>query len=426
MLRAPDPDVDDVVRRELLVQSAEAARLSNLLGYGLLATADGVLWATGLRTGEVLAWTLGLLAWLAVFHVVVPIWVCRPARAGRPVDPLRRRFTVIQGVTGTLWGSVCVFVRPGEGQAELFAVAMATLVLANAANLLFCCATPGAYLAYHAGIVVAGVTGFASQGNWGLVALVAFGGFGAMPLTRYGYQQVAGARLLARQNHLLADELRTEREAVERANLRLSEANAELAHQATRDPLTGLPNRTLFFEHLTSSLALSRETGRRLGVIYFDLDRFKIINDTLGHGAGDDLLVQVGERVTAVLRGADVLTRLGGDEFVVLTSQNAAGVAERVRRVLAEPFALDGRSVRVSSSLGVAVDDGRADGEQLVEFADVALYRAKEGGRNRVAVFTPEMLATTGTDDERLNRLLAGKPPQPRRGEAPSPRAPSS
>nr|WP_269326778.1 GGDEF domain-containing protein [Kineosporia mesophila] len=239
--------------------------------------------------------------------------------------------------------------------------------------------------------------GLASQGFWSLVAFIVFGALGAPTLARYGYRQVAGARLLARQNALLADEVRTEREAVEQINLRLSEANAELAHKATRDPLTGLPNRALFFDHLASALVRSRQVGRRLGVIYFDLDRFKVVNDSLGHGAGDDLLCQAGARISAVLRSGDVLARLGGDEFVVLTGDRSdptggVGVAERVRRVLEEPFLLDGRPVQVSSSLGVAVDDGFSTGEQLVEFADVALYRAKQGGRNQVAQFRPAML----------------------------------
>nr|WP_269810988.1 GGDEF domain-containing protein [Kineosporia rhizophila] len=178
-------------------------------------------------------------------------------------------------------------------------------------------------------------------------------------------------------------------------NLRLAEANAELRHQATRDPLTGLPNRALFSDHLASTLARSRRAGRTLGIIYFDLDKFKAVNDTLGHGAGDDLLCQVGHRVTAVLRSSDVLARLGGDEFVVITAAGEA-LAERIRRVLEEPFGLAGRTVRISASLGLALDDGRLGTEELVEFADVALYRAKELGRNRVVVFGPALLDGAG------------------------------
>jgi len=208
-------------------------------------------------------------------------------------------------------------------------------------------------------------------------------------------------------------------------NLQLSEMNAELAHRATRDPLTGLPNRALFSDHLASTLARGRSTGRRPGVIFFDLDRFKLVNDSLGHAAGDDLLRQVGERVAGVLRSGDVLARLGGDEFVVLTADpldldGAISVAERIRSALQTPFVLEGRTVQVSSSLGVALDDGTIDGERLVERADMALYRAKENGRNQVAAYDPGMAGShragrsgggSPIDEERLNRLLAGRHP---------------
>ncbi|GLY31663.1 hypothetical protein Kisp02_50280 [Kineosporia sp. NBRC 101731] len=399
MLRAPDPDIDDVVRRELLSQSAEAARVSNLLGAGLVVTAVTVLGFGHVPWPGVIGWCALTMTWCVFFHHAVPRLVIRQATGS--LTALGRRFTVIQVFAGLIWGSICVLVRPAQEQPELIAVPVAVVMLADAANLLFCNATPVAYRGYHVGIVVISSMGLASQGFWSLLAFIAFGAIGAPTLARYGYRQVAEARLLARQNALLADEVRTEREAVEQINLRLSEANAELAHKATRDPLTGLPNRALFFDHLASALVRSRQVGRRLGVIYFDLDRFKVVNDSLGHGAGDDLLRQAGARISAVLRSGDVLARLGGDEFVVLTGDRSdptggAGVAERVRQVLEEPFVLDGREVRVSSSLGVAVDDGFSTGEQLVEFADIALYRAKQGGRNRVARFSPSMLEPTG------------------------------
>ncbi|WP_285624687.1 GGDEF domain-containing protein [Kineosporia sp. NBRC 101677] len=398
VVRAPDPELDDVVRRELLIQSGDAARFSNLLGFGLLGTVDAIMLLSQGQTTGLVVWSLLCLAWLLIFQFFVPALVTGPARAlevGHSPARIARRFALGQCVTGAAWGSGCVFLRPVEAAPELIAVPITALVLANAANLLFCAATPGAYRLFHASIVLTGGLGLALQQNWGLVALVVFGAGGAPPLARYGYQQVAGARLLARQNSLLVGELRQEREAVEQMNLRLAEANAELRHQATRDPLTGLPNRALFSDHLASTLARSRRAGRTLGVIYFDLDKFKAVNDTLGHGAGDDLLCQVGHRVTAVLRSSDVLARLGGDEFVVITAAGEA-LAERIRRVLEEPFGLAGRTVRISASLGLALDDGRLGTEELVEFADVALYRAKELGRNRVVVFGPALLDGAG------------------------------
>lgn len=428
VVRAPDPDVDEVVRRQLLIQAGEASRLSNLLGVGLLVITATVLVRGGAPAAGTIAWSLLCLAWLIFFHLATRDLVTHPARdpAGVPTGTLTRRFMVIQACGGMVWGGACALIRPEDDHPALIAVPAVVLILADAANLLFCAATPTVFRVFHTSVVLTGSLGLASQGAWSLVALVAFGALGAPQLARYGYQQVAGARVLARQNLLLAEELRQEREGVEQVNLQLSEMNAELAHRATRDPLTGLPNRSLFSDHLASTLARGRATGRRPGVIFFDLDRFKLVNDSLGHGAGDDLLRQVGERVTAVLRSGDVLARLGGDEFVVLTADpldlsGAVTVAERIRRVLGEPFTLEGRTVRISSSLGVALDDGTLDGDQLVEQADVALYRAKELGRNQVATFNPTLLRGTErsgpdrspdpTGQEQLNRLLAGHRP---------------
>nr|WP_269326779.1 GGDEF domain-containing protein [Kineosporia mesophila] len=247
--------------------------------------------------------------------------------------------------------------------------------------------------------LLVGSAGLVRHGEYGVAALNGLTLLAAFPLARYTYQQVARARLVARHNGLLAQDLRAEREAVERVNLQLSEANTELRHQATRDPLTRLPNRTLFFDHLERSLRHGRRHHTPVAVIYFDLDKFKAVNDTLGHGAGDDLLVQVADRTGAVLRSPDLLARLGGDEFVVLTHDYDAGdgpqaatqVAERVRAVLAVPFDLGGNLVTVSGSLGVALDEPGLSAEDLVERADMALYRAKQLGRDRVCEYGPDL-----------------------------------
>jgi diguanylate cyclase (GGDEF)-like protein len=149
----------------------------------------------------------------------------------------------------------------------------------------------------------------------------------------------------------------------------------------------------LFSEHLSSTLVRSRQVGRSVSVIYLDLDRFKLINDTLGHAAGDELLRQVGPRISVVgLRDTDVLARLGGDEFIVLILNDAGsllaeGVAERIRAGFEVPFQVAGCSLRVTLSLGVAHGDGHSSGDELVANADAALYRAKSLGRDQVAVF---------------------------------------
>jgi diguanylate cyclase (GGDEF)-like protein len=433
VLRAPNPEVDDVVRRQLLAQSVAAAQVSSLLGVGLMVTVNAVLVVTADPTRGLGVWSALVLVWTVLFHLAVTGAVLRPAQGqggpgGPGTLPLELRFAVLRALGGVAWGSICVFIRPGEDHPELIAVPAAVVMLSDAANLLLCAATPSGYNAYHWAVAATAGLGMAAQHAWAVVAVIVFGAIGAPTLARQGYQQVAGARLLARQNLMLAAELDAERQAVERVNRRLSEANAELGRKATRDPLTGLPNRALFFDRLHQALGRARREGYTVGVIYFDVDRFKIVNDSLGHASGDDLLVQVGHRVTAGLRESDLLARLGGDEFIVLTEDPpgspaaaAAGLAERIRAALAEPFVLGGRSVRVTSSLGVAVNDGHTDDDELVEFADVALYRAKTLGRNQVVRFVPDLLAAAGRgsaadpiDDERLNRLLAGQLPRPR------------
>ena len=160
---------------------------------------------------------------------------------------------------------------------------------------------------------------------------------------------------------------------------------AELAHQATHDALTGLPNRSLLLDRLNVALSRTRHWGG-LGVFFVDLDRFKVINDSLGHHAGDQLLTAVVQRLRGALRPEDTLARLGGDEFVAVVEgiadgRGALGVAERIQQSLAAPFALPGGEVFVSASVGISLAVApNADPEALVRDADAAMYRAKERG----------------------------------------------
>jgi diguanylate cyclase (GGDEF)-like protein len=199
----------------------------------------------------------------------------------------------------------------------------------------------------------------------------------------------------------------------------LSSANARLTALAMRDPLTGLANRTALVELLERCVGAAARAGEVVGVLYFDLDRFKIVNDSLGHSAGDELLVQVSGRVGRLLRDRDVLARLGGDEFVVLLdrladSYEAYLIAERIRTAFADPFVILGRHIHVTPSVGVATNLHTADGaEELLRHADAAQYRAKESGRNRVEVFDIDFRAALARrlDDERAvaDALAAGQ-----------------
>jgi diguanylate cyclase (GGDEF)-like protein/PAS domain S-box-containing protein len=174
------------------------------------------------------------------------------------------------------------------------------------------------------------------------------------------------------------------------------EAETRLAHQAVTDDLTGLPNRTLVLDRLEHALARARQLKEEVAVLFLDLDRFKVVNDSLGHGAGDQLLIRFAERLRSIVRPDDTIARFGGDEFVIL-SEHVAGkgavfaIADRLEQALSQPFVLDdGSEVFLTASLGLAVGDG-PDADVLLRNADAAMYRAKELGRDRLEVFDEEM-----------------------------------
>jgi diguanylate cyclase (GGDEF)-like protein len=184
----------------------------------------------------------------------------------------------------------------------------------------------------------------------------------------------------------------------QRTDEELKRREEELAFLATHDPLTGLPNRTLILDRVEQMLARSRRSQTPVAALFVDLDNFKSINDTLGHGAGDELLRAVTARLSGVIRDADALGRLGGDEFVVVSEELslAAGpelVAERLLDALKQPFKLgsdEETHLTVTASIGIAVGD-HTSAEELLRNADIAMYRAKWDGKNRYIVFETGM-----------------------------------
>ncbi len=173
----------------------------------------------------------------------------------------------------------------------------------------------------------------------------------------------------------------------------------ELEHRAFHDPLTGLPNRALFLDRLGHVMVRARRGGGRVAVLFIDLDRFKNVNDSLGHASGDALLVEAAGRIGVCLRPRDTVARLGGDEFVVLLEDvggedGSVEVSGQISAALAPPVEVGGREVFVTPSVGVtlAVPGGGAPDDLLRE-ADAAMYEAKARGRDRHAVFRPEMRA---------------------------------
>lgn len=197
-------------------------------------------------------------------------------------------------------------------------------------------------------------------------------------------------------------------------------AEDDLIHDASHDPLTSLPNRALFLELLTRAVARSkRHPDAKFAVLFIDLDRFKIVNDSLGHHAGDNLLVQVADRLSASLRQSDVvartnaepgntcdmLARLGGDEFTVLLDDlgdlsDAVSVADRLQEALKSPFSIEGQEVYASASIGIASSaTGYTSADAVLRDADLAMYRAKASGKARYEIYDRAMHATA------VNRL---------------------
>ena len=174
----------------------------------------------------------------------------------------------------------------------------------------------------------------------------------------------------------------------------------QLTHNATHDPLTGLPNRTLFIERLAKAMELSQASGAPgYAVLFIDLDSFKVVNDSLGHAAGDSLLVQVAQRLLRCLGPADTLARHGGDEFTVLVGEireldDAVEVAERVLAELMKPVKLGDNEIYTNASIGIAPGHpGYATTEELLRDADTAMYRAKAAGKAGYVVFDQDMYA---------------------------------
>jgi diguanylate cyclase (GGDEF)-like protein len=194
-------------------------------------------------------------------------------------------------------------------------------------------------------------------------------------------------------------------------------AEAELAHMARYDALTGLANRALFTEKANDALARMRDRGKGFSVLMLDLDRFKSVNDSLGHSVGDSLLKIVAERLQGVTSPDDTVARFGGDEFAILhgagpeRSDGAKALAMRILAVITEPYDLDGRRVTIGTSIGItyAPKDG-ADADMLIKNADLALYKAKADGGNRYRLFESSMEAEARERQEleaNLRRAIA-------------------
>ncbi len=178
---------------------------------------------------------------------------------------------------------------------------------------------------------------------------------------------------------------------------RARDAEARHVHEAYHDPLTGLPNRALLADRLQQAIEHAQRAQGNLGLLFLDLDRFKIINDTLGHAVGDQLLRTVALRLRECVRAEDTIARLGGDEFMVLLADlshagDAGRVAEKILAHLAEPFQCEGHELAITTSIGISLyPENGTDAGVLMKNADLSMYRAKEAGRNAYRYHTADM-----------------------------------
>ena len=217
-------------------------------------------------------------------------------------------------------------------------------------------------------------------------------------------ERVRAREELQRAHDELEERVRSRTARLAEANVRLQREIAErrelesyLTHQAFHDPLTGLPNRTLFLDRLERALGRAGGDEGGVAVLFMDLDNFKVVNDSLGHEVGDQMLLAVAERLENSMLAGETLARFGGDEFTVLledvaSRSDAARVAERIREALRSPFVLRGRERFITTSVGIAFGGRGAEHPGAVlRNADLAMYRAKAKGKNRYAVFEPGM-----------------------------------
>jgi diguanylate cyclase (GGDEF)-like protein len=370
-------------RRACIDHVIRAMRRSSLLGLpasALLVTILGDAVPLTERLVFVgLVWVADLLAFFAC-----GAYLHRRARG----DTVERFWLgpVCIAFIGFAWSSLCVFGLPGPGHSDLRAVYLifvcgtsATYVVAAAAQRLY-------FYASQIAMIVPITIAYTSSPDR-TTRLLGFATpiyFAVMAVLHREVHGVVTSELDLRQKH-------------DAANAQLRTANDKLATRALTDDLTGLANRAAFVEDLARAVAQAARSGNRIGIVCIDIDWFKVVNDSLGHANGDDLLIQVSNRMQSGTRACDRLARYGGDEFTMLCTdlkahEEAVVIAKRVAQSLVEPFRIDGRSLNISASIGVATNMHQGDNaDALLSHADAALYQAKQHGRNRVEVFDREL-----------------------------------
>jgi diguanylate cyclase (GGDEF)-like protein len=371
--------LSNVARTACLDQVMRALQRSSLLGIPASA-----LLALIFGSSVPLSRRIAFVAFVSIADVATLLVAVRYLRRRRRGEVMARSTSglICTLLTAAAWGSPALFALPGSGNVELRAVYLlfvcgtsATCVVGTAARRLYFYASQLPML-----VPVAVVFTTSSDHVTRLLGLSVPIYFVVMASLHHDVHSVVVSELQLREHN-------------DETNARLVHANAQLVQRALHDELTGLSNRAAFIDALQVAVAQAREQGSIVGVLYFDVDRLKVVNDSLGHATGDMLLVEIARRVHAMLRSTDLLARLGGDEFTMLLDKlhshaEAMVIAERVAQSFVEPFKIGGRSIVVSASIGVATNLEPNDvAEALLSFADAAQYRAKQTGRNRIDVF---------------------------------------
>ena len=359
------------------------------------------------------ATTLGRVAIFLVVSLVSTVVILlmslefrRRRSAGADVALLERWFGPALAIRGAAWG-LPLLVMPLQDAPLLFALQLLFVVASAFSNVIVTGPIKEYFHAFNAGVVGTGFIGILVGNETAKVGLL-----GAL-IALY----VMTARLQGPVYDTLVEAL-VSRRRMERVNKELQRAITQLGQQATHDALTGLSNRVHLLEQLDGLLGGDEADSSPLAVFFVDLDRFKSVNDSLGHAAGDQLLRIVAYRVRQGAGPGALLARLGGDEFIVVIhpvmgSSEACAVGERIRRALATPTHLEGRDLNITASIGVALSSPGNTSSDLLRHADSAVYKAKQLGRNRVELFDDQLrtqlLSRMDDETELRSALMAGE-----------------
>lgn len=329
---------------------------------------------------------LGLIAWV-VTGTIGSIIMAAGLRASSEstVEQQERRLVNISIGVGVLWGALPIIAMPTTAAWQLLMAML--LVGVVAASVVASGSHRPSFMAFHVTITIMLVLGFAMNADgvarWAALVFTYAGPIGVL-LARFGHSADHLAATMTIRNEALVAQLQS--------------ANSQLEYRAKTDALTDLANKASFNDFLDAAVSTAMTERRRVAVLFLDLDRFKAINDGLGHAAGDELLRAVARRVASAAPDRALVSRLGGDEIAVClpdveSSASAVAVGEKIIESFEAPFILDGRSFAISTSIGVALTTREwTQPDDLVRFADMALYRAKARGGSCVEIHDHSMM----------------------------------